>query len=156
MMSHSIKHWHRVIGHNNWHDMAKFQQEVVGMNISGSEKKTKCNICCTEKAKRASNPKTWGTRAKPKLTIVHTYLSHLHVFGCQPFVLNEVRKKLDRYHGKLFYWDIREILSICDCLNTRIRDKGTKVLRITIRQLQRRCISLPTWFCSHPRGERGR
>ena len=34
MMSHSIKHWHRVMEHNNWHDVA----EVVGMNISGSEK----------------------------------------------------------------------------------------------------------------------
>ena len=64
MMSHSIKHWHRVMGHNNWHDVAKLQQEVVGMIISGSEKKTNCNICCTEKAKRASVPKTWGTRAK--------------------------------------------------------------------------------------------
>ena len=72
MMSHSIKHWHRVMGHNNWHDVAKLQQEVVGMNISGSEKKTNCNICCTEKAKRASIPKTWGTRAKTKLAIVHT------------------------------------------------------------------------------------
>ena len=39
MMSHSIKHWHRVIGHNNWHDVAKLQQDVVGMNISGSKKK---------------------------------------------------------------------------------------------------------------------
>ena len=67
MMSHSIKHWHRVMGHNNWHDVAKLQQEVVGMNISGSEKN--CNICCTEKA---SIPKTWGTRAKTKLAIVHT------------------------------------------------------------------------------------
>ena len=72
MMSHSIKHWHRVMGHSNWHDVAKLQQEVVGMNISGSEKKTNCNICCTEKAKRASIPKTWGTRAKTKLAIVHT------------------------------------------------------------------------------------
>ena len=45
MMSHSIKHWHRVMGHNNWHDVAKLQQGVVGMNISGSEKKTNCNIC---------------------------------------------------------------------------------------------------------------
>ena len=72
MMSHSIKHWHRVMGHNNWHDVAKLQQEVVGMNISGSEKKTNCNICCTEKAKRASIPKTWGTQAKTKLAIVHT------------------------------------------------------------------------------------
>ena len=72
MMSHSIKHWHRVMEHNNWHDVAKLQQEVVGMNISGSEKKTNCNICCTEKAKRASIPKTWGTRAKTKLAIVHT------------------------------------------------------------------------------------
>ena len=72
MMSHSIKHWHRVIGHNNWHDVAKLQQEVVGMNISGSEKKTNCNICCTEKAKRASISKTWGTRAKLKLAIIHT------------------------------------------------------------------------------------
>ena len=59
-------------GHINWHGVAKLQQEVVGMNISGSEKKTNCNICCTEKAKRASNPKTWGTRAKTKLAIVHT------------------------------------------------------------------------------------
>ena len=72
MMSHSIKHWHRVMGHNNWHDVAKLQQEIVGMNISGSEKKTNCNICCTENAKRASIPKTWGTRAKTKLAIVHT------------------------------------------------------------------------------------
>ena len=40
MMSHSIKHWHRVIEHNNWHNVAKLQQRVVGMNISGSEKKT--------------------------------------------------------------------------------------------------------------------
>ena len=72
MMSHSIKHWHRVMGHNNWHDVAKLQQEVVGMNISSSEKKTNCNICCTEKAKRASIPKTWGSRAKTKLAIVHT------------------------------------------------------------------------------------
>ena len=71
-MSHSIKHWHRVMGHNNWHDVAKLQQEVVGVNISGSEKKTNCNISCTEKAKRASIPKTWGTRAKTKLAIVHT------------------------------------------------------------------------------------
>ena len=30
MMSHSIKHWHRVMRHNNWHDVAKLQQEVVG------------------------------------------------------------------------------------------------------------------------------
>ena len=72
MMSHSIKHWHRVMGHNNWHDVAKLQQEVVGMNISGSGKKTNCHICCTEKAKRASIPKTWGTRAETKLAIVHT------------------------------------------------------------------------------------
>ena len=72
MMSHSIKHWHRVMGHNNWHDVAKLQQKVMGMNISCSEKKTNCNICCTEKAKRASIPKTWGTRAKTKLAIVHT------------------------------------------------------------------------------------
>ena len=63
MMSHSIKHWHRVIGHN-WHDVAKLQQEVVGMNISGSEKKKNCNICCTEKAKRASIPKTWELERK--------------------------------------------------------------------------------------------
>ena len=40
MMSHSIKHWNRVMGHNNWHHVAKLQHEVVGMNISGSEKKT--------------------------------------------------------------------------------------------------------------------
>ena len=74
MMSHSItiKHWHRVMGHNNWHDVAKLQQEVGGMNISGSKKKTNSNICCTEKAKRASIPKTWGTRAKTKLAIFHT------------------------------------------------------------------------------------
>ena len=72
MMSHCIKHWHRVMGHNNWHDVAKLQQEVVGVNISGSEKKTNCNICCTEKAKPASIPMTWGTRAKTKLAIVHT------------------------------------------------------------------------------------
>ena len=159
MMSHSVKHWQRLMAHNNWHDVAKLQQDVVGMNISGSEKKTNCNICCTEKAKRASIPKTWGTRAKTKLAIVHTDvlgparpsrhdamhddncrgpkavlafcsfnchlpeesinplgawqdpfrdvsrkhqgcftepdLSHLHVFWCQSFVLNEVRKKLD-------------------------------------------------------------
>ena len=25
LMSHSIKHWHRVMGHNNWHDVAKLQ-----------------------------------------------------------------------------------------------------------------------------------
>ena len=74
MMSHSIKHWHRVMGHNKWHDVAKLQQKVVGMDISGSEKKTNCNIWCTEKAKRASIPKTWGTRAKTKLVIVHTDL----------------------------------------------------------------------------------
>ena len=48
MMSHTIKHWHRVMGHNNWYDVAKLQHEVVGMNISGSEKKTNCNICCIE------------------------------------------------------------------------------------------------------------
>ena len=72
MISHSIKHWHRVTGHNNWHDVAKLQQEVVGMNISGSEKKTNCNICCSEKAKRASIPKTWGTRAETKQAIVRT------------------------------------------------------------------------------------
>ena len=71
-MSHSIKHWHRVMRHINWHDVAKLQQEVVGMNISGSEKKTNCNICCTEKAKRVSISTTWGTRAKTKLAIVHT------------------------------------------------------------------------------------
>ena len=68
MMSHSIKHRHRVMEHNNWLDVA----EAVGMNISGSEKKTNCNIFCTGKAKRASIPKTWGTRAKMKLVIVHT------------------------------------------------------------------------------------
>ena len=72
IMSHSVKHWHRVMGHNNWHDVAKLKQEVVGKNLSGSEKKTNCNICCTEKAKRASIPKTQGTRAKTKLAIVHT------------------------------------------------------------------------------------
>ena len=38
MMSHSIKHWHRVMWHNNWHDLAKLQHEVVSMNVSGSEK----------------------------------------------------------------------------------------------------------------------
>ena len=37
MMSHSIMHWHRVIEHKNWHDLAKLQQEVVGMNISDEE-----------------------------------------------------------------------------------------------------------------------
>ena len=37
-MSHSIKHWHREMGHNNSHDVAMLQHEVVGMNISGSEK----------------------------------------------------------------------------------------------------------------------
>ena len=72
MMSHSIENWHRVMGHNNWHDVAKLQQEVVGMIISGSEKRTICLICCTEKAKRASIPKTSGNRAKTKLAIVLT------------------------------------------------------------------------------------
>ena len=43
-----------------------------GMNIAGSEKRTNCNICCTEKENRPSTPKTWGTRAKTKLAIVHT------------------------------------------------------------------------------------
>ena len=56
MMSHSFKHCRRVMGHNNWQDVAKLQQEVVGMNISGSQKKTNYNICCTKKAKRASIP----------------------------------------------------------------------------------------------------
>ena len=56
------------MGQNNWHDVAKLPYWVVGMNISGSKKK----ICGTEKAKRASIPKTWGTRAKTKLAIVHT------------------------------------------------------------------------------------
>ena len=57
------------MGHNNLHDVAKLQQEVMGMNISRPDEKTNCNICCTEKAKRA---KTCGTRAKTKLAIVHT------------------------------------------------------------------------------------
>ena len=70
-MSHSIKHWHRMMGHDNRHDVAKLQHKVLGMNISGSKKKTICNICCTEKAKRASIPKTRCTRAKTNLTIVH-------------------------------------------------------------------------------------
>ena len=72
ILFHSIKHWYRVLGHNNWHDVAKLQHEVMSMNISGSEKKANCNICCTEKAKRASIPKTWGTRPKTKLAIVYT------------------------------------------------------------------------------------
>ena len=42
------------------------------MNISSSKQKTNCNICSTEKAKRASIPKTWGNIAKMKLAIVHT------------------------------------------------------------------------------------
>ena len=84
MMSHSIKHLHRVMGHNN--DVPKLQQEFVGMNISGSEKKTNCNICCTEKAKRASIPKTWGTRAKTKLAIVRTdVLGHIQQESYQSF-----------------------------------------------------------------------
>ena len=70
MISHSIKHWLRVMGHSIWHDVAKLQQEVVGMNTSGSEKKTNCNICCTEKAKRESIPMTCVNRAKTKLAIV--------------------------------------------------------------------------------------
>ena len=41
------------------------------MTISGSEKKTNCNICCTEKAKRPFIPKTCGTRPKCKLALVH-------------------------------------------------------------------------------------
>ena len=58
MLSHSIKHWHRMMEHNTWHDMAIMQQEVVRMNISGSEKKTNCYIGSTEKAKQTSIPKT--------------------------------------------------------------------------------------------------
>ena len=72
MMSHPIKHWYQVTGHNNLHDVGRLQHEVVGMNTSGSEKKTNSNICCTLEAKLASNPKTWGTRVKTKLAIVHT------------------------------------------------------------------------------------
>ena len=46
MMPHSIKLWHSVMEHNIWHDVAMLQHDVVGMNISGSEKKTNCNIFC--------------------------------------------------------------------------------------------------------------
>ena len=60
------------MGHNNWRNVARLQREIVVLNISGSKKKTNCNICSNEKAMRASIPKTWGTRTKTKLAIVHT------------------------------------------------------------------------------------
>ena len=72
LIPHCITNWHRLMGHNTWHDVARLKYEVAGMNRSGSEKKTNCNICCTKKAKRASIPNLWGTRAKTKLAIVHT------------------------------------------------------------------------------------
>ena len=72
MMSHSVKHWHQVMGHNNWNDVGKLQHVTDGMKISGSQKGANCNVCSTEKAKRAPVPKTWGTRAKTRLAIVHT------------------------------------------------------------------------------------
>ena len=70
--SFTIDQWHQVMGHNNIQDVAKLQNEVEGMAIKGSQKGQPCNVCSTEKAKRAAIPKTWGTRAKARLDIVHT------------------------------------------------------------------------------------
>ena len=52
--------------------MARLQQAAVGMNIKDSLKKKNCNICSTEKPKRASIANTWCIHAKPKLAIVPT------------------------------------------------------------------------------------
>ena len=69
--------------------------------------------------------------------------SHLHVFGSESIVLNEVRKKLVS--------KAREAIllgnsGLCGSLNRQVRDKGTKGLGITKRQHQRQSIPLPTWF----------
>ena len=100
MMFHSIKHWHRVMGHKNWHDEAKLQYWVVGMNISGLKKK----ICGTEKAKRASIPKTWGTRAKTKLdwlSFTQTCSDHFSRSPTRNSLCSGLHRQLQPFRGSI-------------------------------------------------------
>ena len=54
MMSHSIKHWRRVMGYNKWHDVAKLQHEVVGIKTLAPKRTKRRRTATSAVPKRRS------------------------------------------------------------------------------------------------------
>ena len=81
MQAQTMTRWHERLGHTNKRDVSLLEKNVDGMNISsGDSGPGVCEPCVTQKAKRASMKKTWGTRATETLEIVHTdVLGPLHI-----------------------------------------------------------------------------
>ena len=69
-LSSKLSKWHDRLGHNNWEDLKKLKQCVVGMDVSENDVFV-CEVCEVNKAKRRPVPKDCITRANETLDYVH-------------------------------------------------------------------------------------
>ena len=68
----TIEWLHQQLGHNNTKDVGNLEQLVDEIEIDkGHSTSDVSALCATQNAKRAKVKKSWSTRAKDKLMIVH-------------------------------------------------------------------------------------
>ena len=73
-LSSKLSKWHDRLGHNNWEDLKKLKEQVVGMDVCENDVFV-CEVCEVNKAKRRPVPKDCITRAKEPLDYVHYPMS---------------------------------------------------------------------------------